>query len=363
MSTNDSNPRSRPPRAWSQVREQTRHWLLLPWYGAEWVFDWTAYVLRHWKLVDVLRHLTHFTVLVAAISYFANADDRSREKRYQAWQVINLAQGKPGSGGRRAALEELNDEGVSLRGVNVGQAVLDGLSLGGGKLAVSIFDSASLIRSDFQRADLRRASFRNAILSFSNFDGSVARRANFTNARFQQASMRNASLSNARLDSTYGFQFVLTGSTLNEVQAEAAMFQNAHLDSVSAAASNFVNAELIGVDLRRADLHDANLSGSRLKWSDLYRANLANTDLSGVTLQAADLRFSHLESIKNWRDIRSLQLANLYGVSDAPDGFVKWAVDSMDAVKIADYDEWRKMVRGLVGDYLFDYTAFSQPAP
>lgn len=361
MPTSDPDSGYRKPKSWSQVREEASNQMLMPWYAAEWVFSWIAYALRRWALVDVLRLVAHFTVIVAVVSYFAGADDRQRETRYQAWQVINLAQGKPGSGGRRAALQELNEEGASLRGVDVRYAVLDGLNLPNSRLVASTFDSASLTRSDFRHADLGGASFKDATLSFSLFDGSNARGADFRRARLQEASMPDMWLKRADLDSTFGYQLDLSGSTLDNVEAENAMFQNANLDSVEASESNFRGAELIGVGLRRADLHDAIFADSRLKWSDLYRANLSNADLRGVTLEATDLRFANLDAVQNWRDIRSLQLANLYGVKNAPDGFVRWAVDSMDAVEVADFQRWREMVKGHLGDYMFDYTAFSEP--
>ncbi len=37
---------------------------------------------------------------MAVIFYFSESGDRLKQKHYQAWQVINTAQGKGGSGGR-----------------------------------------------------------------------------------------------------------------------------------------------------------------------------------------------------------------------------------------------------------------------
>ena len=52
--------------------------------------------------------------------------DRIKQKHYQAWQVINSAQGKGGSSGRIDALEELHQDGVLLVGVDVSDAFLQG---------------------------------------------------------------------------------------------------------------------------------------------------------------------------------------------------------------------------------------------
>ena len=56
-------------------------------------------------------------MLLAVVSYFSESKDRIKQKHYQAWQVINSAQGKGGSGGRIDALEELHADGVPLVGV------------------------------------------------------------------------------------------------------------------------------------------------------------------------------------------------------------------------------------------------------
>jgi hypothetical protein len=62
--------------------------------------------------------------LLAVVSYFSESKDRIKQKHYQAWQVINSAQGKGGSGGRIDALEELHADGVPLVGIDVNGAFL-----------------------------------------------------------------------------------------------------------------------------------------------------------------------------------------------------------------------------------------------
>src|ERR1700741_4710735 len=76
------------------------------------------------------------------IFYFSESGNRIKQKHYQAWQVINTAQGKGGSGGRIEALEELNADGVPLVGVDVSSAFLQGLTL----------ERANLLRADFSSA-------------------------------------------------------------------------------------------------------------------------------------------------------------------------------------------------------------------
>src|SRR5277367_6072987 len=121
-------PRER-PQSWREQKAATRHALSLPFVALEWSLDWVAYFLSNWKLLEVLEYLGSLSVLVAVIFYFSESSDRTKLKHYQAWQVINTAQGKGGSGGRLEALQELNADGVPLVGVDLGAAFLQGIRL------------------------------------------------------------------------------------------------------------------------------------------------------------------------------------------------------------------------------------------
>ena len=201
--------------------------------------DWVAFVLSRWTFLDVLEYLEGFSVLIAVIFYFSESGDRLKQKHYQAWQVINTAQGKGGSGGRIEALQELNRDGVPLVGVDVSGAFLQNAQLA----------RARLLRSNFSAADVRDANF--------NF------------ADFSDADLR-------------------TG--------------------------NFRGSHLRGASFQRADLEDADLTG----------ADLTGADLSGATLTNADLSNTSLSNLR-WRDLGSVKNANIYGVKNAPDGFIAWA--------------------------------------
>src|SRR5271154_3103017 len=112
------------PEPWPVLRERIKHRWTTPFWSIEWVMEWVAYVLSRWTFLDVLEYLEGFSVLIAVIFYFSESGDRLKQKHYQAWQVINTAQGKGGSGGRIEALQELNRDGVPLVGVGVSGAVL-----------------------------------------------------------------------------------------------------------------------------------------------------------------------------------------------------------------------------------------------
>lgn len=215
---------------------------MVPFVAIERAWEWAAYFLGNWTFLQVLDYVRGFGVVVAVIFYFSESGDRIKQKHYQAWQVINTAQGKGGNGGRIEALEELNTDGVPLVGVDVSGAFLQGIRLG----------KARLLRSNFSSADVRDADLHSA---------------DFTNANLQSANFRESNLHHA-------------------------LFQN-------------------------SDLKDADLSG----------ADLADVDLSNAILTNADLRNADLRGI-HWKFIKTLKMANIYGVKEAPEGFVDWALQN-----------------------------------
>jgi pentapeptide repeat protein len=210
-----------------------------PFWLLEWSFEWLSYGLSRWAFLEVLEYLGSFGVLVAVIFYFSESGDRLKQKHYQAWQVINTAQGKGGNGGRVEALEELNSDGISLIGVDVAGAFLQGIRL----------QKARLARANFASVDARNSDFRG---------------------------------------------------------------------------TDFSNANLESGNFRDSDLSETDLSGGQLKDADLSGTRMAAADLSGATLDDADLHNADLQGIR-WRQIRSIRKANLFGVKNAPDGFLAWA--------------------------------------
>jgi hypothetical protein len=230
------------PEPWSVRRRELKHAWTAPLWAFEWFWEWIAYLLGNWSFVEVLEYLGSFGVLIAVVFYFAESGDRLKQKHYQAWQVINTAQGKGGNGGRIEALQELNADGTPLVGVDVSGAFLQGIHLPGARLS----------RSNFSSADLRDSDLSSSLMSY----------ANLRSANFRESTLRN-------------------------------------------------------VDFEHADFTDADLGGADLSGADLSQTNLAGTDLSSANL--ANLK---------WRDIRDLKSANIFGVKNAPEGFVAYALKS-----------------------------------
>jgi Pentapeptide repeats (8 copies) len=216
------------PKAWKEWRTPVRHGWALPFAAIEYAMEYAAYALSNWRFLEVLEYLSRFGVLVAVIFYFSESGDRLKQKHYQAWQVINSAEGKGGNGGRVDALEELNADRVSLVGVNLSSAFLMGVRLPKAKLARANFDAA-----DARNADMHAASIVNASLQSTN-------------------------LRDARLEGT--------------------SFEGSVLDDADLTGASLKNADLTGASLAGTDLHNANLEG--VKWGSLQ--SVKNANVSGV---------------------------------------------------------------------------------
>ena len=216
------------PEPWNVRRQGLKRRWTVPLWAFEWFCEWIAYVLSNWSFLEVLEYLSSFGVLIAVIFYFGESGDRLKQKHYQAWQVINTAQGKGGNGGRIEALQELNADGISLVGVDVSGAFLQSIRLQRASLARSNFSAADLRDSDLTSADLSDAELRSANLRHSI--------------------LRSANLERADLTETDLFSADLTG------------------------------ADLCGAALANADLRNADLAN--LKWSDTL--NMKNANILGV---------------------------------------------------------------------------------
>ncbi|MGB6687139.1 MAG: pentapeptide repeat-containing protein [Terracidiphilus sp.] len=203
-------PRER-PAPWAKRKPSAARRWLTPFIAFEWIWECVAFALSRWAFLEVLEYLGTFSVLIAVIFYFSESGDRIKQRHYQAWQVINTAQGKGGSGGRIEALQELNADKVPLVGVDVSSAFLQGLNLAG----------ADLVRSDFSSADLRNSNLTSVNFTLANLNSANFRSAALDRANFTQADLRNADLTSSNLASAD-----FSGATLDDADMRNANVQN-----------------------------------------------------------------------------------------------------------------------------------------
>jgi hypothetical protein len=215
------HPRERPEPWKNRKQGVAAQWKwATPFIAIEWIGDWVAFLLSNWSFLEVLEYLGTFSVLVAVIFYFSESGDRIKQRHYQAWQVINTAQGKGGSGGRIEALQELNADKVPLVGVDVSSAFLQGLDLHG----------ANLMRSDFSSADLRNSNFTSVDFTLADLNSANLRNTHLDHAKFDQADLRNGDLTGASLTSAD-----LSGAALDDSDLSTADLKDVvwpHIKSV-----------------------------------------------------------------------------------------------------------------------------------
>lgn len=200
------------PQEWRQFKTRARRGWLVPLFFLNWAADWVAYWLGKWPLVELLEYLGSFSILFAAIFYFAGSSDRLKQKHYQAWQVINSAQGKGGNGGRIDALQELNEDRVSLIGVDVRDAYLEGVRLENAQVRRAIFSSADLRNASFSHAHAGDAEFLSA-----NLRGADLRECDLTGAQFDDADLAGARLGQADVAQASFARSDLRGADLERV--------------------------------------------------------------------------------------------------------------------------------------------------
>jgi hypothetical protein len=209
---------------------------MVPFFAMEWGWEWVAYFLSNWKFLEVLEYRGSLSVLVAVLFYFSESGDRTKQRHYQAWQVINTAQGKGGSGGRIEALQELNADRVPLVGVDVSGSFLQGVNLENAHLVRATFSAADLRNSnfhlaDFTDADLKSANFRESNLTQANFHG-----ADLDNCDLNGADLTEANLADAKLDDADLGDANLSGVVWSTIRS----IKNANIEGVKNAPPKFV---------------------------------------------------------------------------------------------------------------------------
>ena len=209
---------------------------MVPFFAMEWGWEWAAYFLSNWKFLEVLEYMGSLSVLVAVLFYFSESGDRTKQRHYQAWQVINTAQGKGGSGGRIEALQELNADRVPLVGVDVSGSFLQGVNLENAHLVRATFSAADLRNSDFHLADFTDADLKSANLRESRLTGANFHGADLDNCDLNGADLSEANLADAKLDDADLGGANLSGIVWSRIRS----IKNANVEGVKNAPPKFV---------------------------------------------------------------------------------------------------------------------------
>ncbi|MDZ8107867.1 MAG: globin domain-containing protein [Nostoc sp. DedQUE12a] len=214
---------------------------------------------EHSALGKLLAGIEAISILVAVVLFVKETPDRRKQFQYQAWSTVDAAHGVKVSYARILALQDLNEDGVSLRGLDAPSAELVEINLSHANLS-----KTNLIESDLT----------NANLSHANLD----------NANLTQAKLSGADLSHAKL----GF----------------ACLSQANLSSANLNGANLICADLSHANLSGANLRDASLSGANLEGAYLTGANLKNAKVSDYELSSAYLEGAIMPDGSKYRSER-----------------------------------------------------------
>lgn len=201
----------------------------------------------------LLNVVEGFSIFVALILFFLEAPERAKQAHYEAWKVIDAAHGVETSYARLQALQDLNEDSISLK------------------------------RLDASRADLKGINLKAADLSYAQLAGTDLSHANLSNADLSHAHLVGANLSNADLSDT----------RLVDVNLSNAQLIDTDLISAEMIGANLSHAHLVGANLSKAYLGDADLSHTRLN-----DANLSQTKLFG----ARNLTPEGVKAARNWQE-------------------------------------------------------------
>ncbi|MEG4943000.1 pentapeptide repeat-containing protein [Microcoleus sp. F4-D5] len=198
-------------------------------------------------LGKILEGADALSLVVALVLFIKEAPDHRKQFHYQAWSTIDAAHGVKVSYARILALQDLNEDGVSLRGLDSTDAELIAINLSHSNLS-----AANLSNTDLSNANLSHANLDNANLSQAKLAGTNLSHAKLSFARLSQVNLSNANLSDANL-----------------------------------ICADLSNANMSGVNLKNASLSGANLNSAYLSGANLKGAQVSISELSGALLEGA----------------------------------------------------------------------------
>jgi len=198
-------------------------------------------------LSSIIAILDPLSLVVALCLFVKEAPERKKQFHYQAWAMVDSAHGIKNSNARIIALQDLCDEGVPLKDLDLSNAELSKIELNGSHLMDVNFTGATLKDAKLYKADLSNANLSNSvctgiILSEANLGFASLHNANFNSANFSTANLMFADLSKGNY----------SGANFTNAQMKGAKFDEAYMSG-----ANFTGAEVSIEDLKKAYIVNA----------------------------------------------------------------------------------------------------------
>lgn len=219
-----------------------------------------------WLNLIAVENVEGFSILVVAITYLIESRDRQKKKHYEAWQVIDnaAAANVPTSNARIKALEDLNEDRISLQASDMPKADLRRIQLPG----------ADLRETTLTEADLRNANLKGANLALANLEGAKLKGADLCRANLAKANLKGADL---------------TGVDLNGANLACADLSKAILEEANLRRAILIGANVSAASFRFADLRQANLTDAKLRESDFRSVDLKDAKLTGAIMPSGSI--------------------------------------------------------------------------
>ena len=204
-------------------KSKASQYLLMPILSLEWSLKYLAYLMSHSGLVGVLEYTGKLTILVTAIVWVSEVDDRKLDRLRKAWSTyldknfqefdpkVQPENGSAGTASKvwKGAVRDLIDNDVYLDGADMRGAFIEELDASGGRFFLANFNGAIMDRSNFENAyldqskmvhtDLNEVNFKGAVLSSVDLSDSYLVETDFTNAFLKDAKFVNATFLDAIL--------------------------------------------------------------------------------------------------------------------------------------------------------------------
>jgi uncharacterized protein YjbI with pentapeptide repeats len=241
------------------------------------------------SLLNILiNNAGNIAIPVAVFIYFLEIGDRKEKKHYEAFQVIDSANGIETSYARFKAMQDLNNDNVSLRGIDVPNADLSGIELE---------------NVDLSSSDLQKVKFEKAILNGSNFHFSKLHEVDFSQCKLNNTDFTQATLINSKFFKTelYNAKMntcILDGATINYCHFDGVSLCSSDLRRITANNSSLKNSHIQCAYFQESKLYKINFSNSDLSYSDFTGANLTGSNLTGASLQGANFESVDLELVE-----------------------------------------------------------------
>lgn len=210
-------------------------WWKAPLYRLEKGIEDFARFLDEMDLFRVIGKLASLSIILGVITFLMEIPQRAEqqaleEKRanYEAWQIIRANQGQTAHGGRIEALQDLNDSGVNLSGLNLEKAILIGVNLEEGELVAANFSDGVLFQANLENANLDGVDFRNVDMRRANLLNTRLWDANFEGANLEGVDFAGAELYNPPRGGPANFQGAV-GLTPEQIK-QASNWEDAQYD-------------------------------------------------------------------------------------------------------------------------------------